>query len=335
MRFAAGILFAILLGCGASTSDSDLGLDAGLDVENVSDDIPVADPGTQPEGVSDPTAEVPDGNEIESFSCDLPAQPALVLDPADLVDFGMVGSNLSVRRDVTVRNEGGLDLVVTFVFPLPGDSRSEFSTTANFPLTVRPGESMNVPLRYQWKGGPTGTVTVTMGVVSNSPGLEQTSLVLQATPVDVIPPCVPSLEPGSLDFGVVANGQSTSLEIGVHNDGVGYCTFKRVSVTDCTDTDGTMRCEPPFSETISGRFEVLMSPSSSTNGIGPGETAAITVGYTPTTASKPSAGLVQDFGLLAVGVGDSMYQVEMRIPKVGASGEYEPNLLGQGVVTSP
>lgn len=109
------------------------------------------------------------------------ATPAIALDPASL-DFGSVVVGTSVTRIPLLRNTGTAALSITSIALCPGTSAA-FSWSPSAPLSIAPGQSQSLTVKYS----PTsaGTATGCLSISSNDPVSPTVTLAVTGTATDV------------------------------------------------------------------------------------------------------------------------------------------------------
>jgi hypothetical protein len=240
--------------------------------------------------------------------------PDIALVPSDVLDFSVVAQTVSTLRTLTIRNDGHGELAVQKLeIDKAKDTLDEFAVVANpaFPPTTGAGNgtvagyaATGVEIRFTNKGGDHGDVVVPLTITSNSPGKETLSIDLKATRGGKAT-CEPVLIPATVNFGLVAVGQSKTLPVNVHNKGTGNCTFVTARVDDCpTSMFGGSTCPAAFKGTASKTFKIVSMPPSTPNGIGPGMDATIVIEYTPPDIFTLFGAVTQFHGLLAVRLQD-------------------------------
>ncbi|GEM_PF-2395863 len=255
---------------------------------------------------------------------DVPGSPVMTIDPQSFLDFGLTAVGTTSTRKVVVANVGSRDLVVHFGFPIEGDSHEEFLCETQFPLTIKGGESSEVPIVFTNKGVTWGVVTFHLLISTNIPGAEQWSLELRADHGQDRP-CVPSLTPSLVDFGVVVPGATNTLTIGISNKGSGYCMFQRLSISDCETAGDSFNCPEPSNSESSELFLLASEGLTGSTPIGPDGVLNLDIAFSP-----PADAVQSEFaGLLSVIVADQTNPAtEYRLPLEEPTGGYVPNLIG-------
>jgi hypothetical protein len=199
--------------------------------------------------------------------------PAIALTPATL-SFGPVVLGSSATLTAQVGNAGTATLNVTGIALCSGSS-PEFSWSPSAPLSIAPGQSATLTVRYQ----PTaaGTDSGCLAIASNDAASPVVNLGVGGTGVAEAVPAV-VLSPASLDFGTVTVGSSASRTASIQNTGTGPLTVNGISL--CAGSS------PEFSWSPSAPLTVAT-----------GQSAALTVTYKP-------AGDGTDSGCIALATND-------------------------------
>jgi hypothetical protein len=139
--------------------------------------------------------------------------PRLQVDPAAL-DFGNVVINQNRALTLLIRNGGSGNLTITSMT----SSNARFAAETNLPLTILPGGSQSVPVRFSpTAAGPqTGTLTVNSNDSVTGPVL--VNLNGAGTAVET-PKVRIDVTPTSMDFGDVGSGQTKDLQLVIRNGG--------------------------------------------------------------------------------------------------------------------
>ena len=172
------------------------------------------------------------------------AKPALVLDPAELVDFGVVAAFHRHERILRVRNAGGAALRVNAAALTPESDAGFFVRSAPaWPVTLSPGGEAQVRLSHQNLGQSEGVALGAITVSSDDPAAPAVTVALRARHAS-FPTCAPRFEPKSVEFGALALGTTSERTLTLTNDGSLPCVYRGVSPIDCLEASGA--CEPVF-----------------------------------------------------------------------------------------
>ena len=177
-------------------------------------------------------------------------------------DFGTVCPGAFKDLDLTVQNSGACPLVLTSLTSSSSDFKT--ATTVAFPLSIAPGNSLEIPIRFEpaTNGAKSGTLTIN----SNDP-LKPSATV----PVKGIggQPVIATMIADSGDFGSVCVGTFRDLPVTIQNNGT--CPLKVTNITSS-----------------SAEFEtpgVLSFPLT----VAPGTSLQVPIRYRPTTAGNKTA----------------------------------------------
>jgi len=184
--------------------------------------------------------------------------PSIALTPTTL-SFGSVVLGNVATLTAQVRNAGTATLNVTGIALCTGSS-AEFAWSPAAPLSIAPGQSTTLTVRYQ----PTaeGTDSGCLAISSNDAASPVVNLGVNGTGVAQAVPAV-VLSPASLDFGTVTVGSSASRTASIQNTGTGPLNVTGISL--CTGASPEFAWTPAAPLTIAA-----------------GQSAALTVTYRPT-----------------------------------------------------
>lgn len=168
--------------------------------------------------------------------------PRMTAFMANSSSFGDVCIGSFLDQNLTINNSGGCTLIVSNIT----STSSQFlvPVVVNYPIVIHPGDSVQVPIRFQPTslGAKTGTIMIT----SNDPlSPKLVSVSGNAPPGDV-------RVTGSTDFGKVCAGALAEKTISVCNVGKCNLTVTNVSL-DSNCTNFTL---------INNPFPALVSPDS-------------------------------------------------------------------------
>lgn len=240
--------------------------------------------------------------------------PRLQVDPVSL-NFGTVVIGESRTQTLSIRNGGTAPLTVTGIV---SDS-ARFTVEGAFPLTVVPGGTQQVTVRYSPSGTGGQTQTGTLTVSSNDAvtGPVTIGLTGQGSFVE-LPKVRIDATPSTLDFGDVNSGQTKDLTLSIRNSG-----------TDPLVVSGITLSNPRF-QLVFASFPLRVAPSGLTTlqvrflPAGPGvQTGTLQI------TSNDSDNLTVNIGLRGNGVGTasspkivvSASNFEFGTVQVGESGE--------------
>ncbi len=161
------------------------------------------------------------------------AQQGELVFSRQLVDFGAAVPGVERRERIELLNQTGATLVLT------GASSTHPAFSLSFPpsMTFSPGETRELEVRYL----PSGTEpdAATLEVTTR---LGNVTAALKAIGTPTTPDCA---LPGTLDFGLVSNGDSLSLEVVLQN------STALEGIAFVGPVEGV---EPPAFSTTSGSF---------------------------------------------------------------------------------
>ncbi len=201
----------------------------------------------------------------------LPAAPRIAVSPTSL-SFGNVTVGTSGSQVFTISNGGNAPLAGTIALAAATSPEFTFSPSS---FAVAAGGSQDVTVGYAPTAAGTDTGSIT--VSSNDTASPTVTVALSGTGVTAPTPSI-ALAPASLSFGTVVLGTSASLMALVQNGGT--ATLDVTSIALCAGTSSAFSWSPP-------------APLS----VAPGQSAALTVTYTPSSAAV-------DSGCLAIGSND-------------------------------
>ena len=236
----------------------------------------------------------------------LPAAPRIAVAPSSL-PFGNVTVGGSSSLTFTISNGGNAPLTGT-VARAGGTSAEYTFSPASF--NVAAGGSQVVTVTYAPTGA--GTDTGSLAVSSNDTANPSVAVALSGTGVTVPTPAI-ALAPASLSFGTVVLGTSASLAAQIRNSGT--AVLEVTSIALCAGTSGEFAWAPP-------------APLS----VPPGQSAVLTVTYTPSAAAA-------DSGCLAIASNDpASPTVNLGVSGTGAAQAFPaialaPDSLDFGTVT--
>jgi hypothetical protein len=214
------------------------------------------------------------------------ANPTFSADPGSL-DFGRqkVGTT-SQARTITFTNSGTGFLVVALDCTLRGSDSTDF-VVAEDPgsppnclrcgvgLLLKPGARCLAAVRFRPASG--GSKTAYVRVLTNDPTRtsgDEGAQLIPLTGTGAVPAPAVSLGPESLDFGsLLLNNASTPQTVRIGNQGDAVLTIRRVTIT------GTHRAD----------FQLVAGGGAGS--LQPGESRAVSIGFTPTAVGRRIATL--------------------------------------------
>jgi hypothetical protein len=133
------------------------------------------------------------------------------------------------------------------------------------------------------------------------------------------------LIPAVINFGYILSGSTKTMEVKVHNQGTGHCSFHNARIADCASSPIGGTCSDPFKLAASKTFLIPAGgmPPAVLNGIGPGMDVPITVEF------QAAGTATSAYGLLAAKILDmnteSGTPKEIQVPPATTT---QPNLTG-------
>ncbi|HEU4382595.1 MAG TPA: choice-of-anchor D domain-containing protein [Anaeromyxobacteraceae bacterium] len=233
------------------------------------------------------------------------AAPHIAVSPTSL-GFGNVTVGTPSSQTFTISNTGNATLTGTIA---RASGSTEFTFTPSS-FNVAAGGSQGVSVTYapSAAGADTGSLTVS----SNDAANPNVSVALSGTGVSAPTPSI-ALSPPSLSFGTVVLGSSASLSTQIQNTGTAVLNVTGIAL--CAGTSG----------------EFAWTPSAPLS-VPPGQSATLTVTYTPTAAAA-------DSGCLAIASNDpASPTVNLGVSGTGAGQPFPaialvPSSLSFGTVT--
>jgi len=214
--------------------------------------------------------------------------PALELVLPDRGDFGKVCIGSFIDRGVIINNSGPCPLSVTGI----ASSSPEFVPpgVSFYPLAVGPGDSIEVPIRFE--PSSFGAKSATLTVTSSDPNSPKRVRVRGTAPSGHL------TVTGNGHFGPIDLGRRAERKISICNTGdcnlhVTKVRFKPVAwAPGCRDCDD---CEDPeeqgkHNDQCCGRFKIVSNPFPST--VHPGSCLAVLVRFTPSCAGPQCCELI-------------------------------------------
>ena len=235
------------------------------------------------------------------------------VDPASL-SFGEVArGNTSDPLTITFTNKGGIALLPTRV-AVSGDDFTESDNCVD--ASVDTGASCSIQVRFSptWTGARTGQLTISANLLNGD-----ITVPLSGTGT---PPAPVNVQPGSINFGSVAKGQTSDSE----------------QVTVENDNDAAV---PVTSLTVTGPF-VIVSNACGTTSLAAKSDCAIRLAFSPTEVGPASGALTlidsagtQTVQLSGTGTGpaeDTLSPTSLTFPGtiIGATSAAQPVALSNG-----
>lgn len=184
--------------------------------------------------------------------------PAIQVDPAS-IHFDPLFIGLSSTLTVTVSNQGQGNLVVSAISL--ASSTSCFSLEHDtLPITIEPGNLINLPVTYSPQS--LSTHTETLEIISNDSSHPVTSITLEGTGAKTPEPYI-AVTPPTLDFGSVRIGSSTPLTMTIENTGDADLDITSASVRGENSNEFSIESHPtsPISPGNGTELSLLFSPT--------------------------------------------------------------------------
>ena len=154
--------------------------------------------------------------------------PRLQVDPASL-DFGNVVIGQSRTLSLSIRNGGTATLTVSSVV----SSSPRYTVESVLPLTVTPGSTQQLQIRFTPAAAATGAQTATLTVSSNDSLTGPVIVSLTGIGASTeLPKVRIDVSPQALDFSDVNSGQIKDLTIQIRNLGVDPMTVTSATVSN-------------------------------------------------------------------------------------------------------
>ncbi len=188
----------------------------------------------------------------QAATCDLEAVP-------QMVNFGTVAGGASGDRIVTLTNNGARACTVTAL--TDPDNNFAFVNRPNIPLTVAPGASEALQVRFSPPAGPVQAYASTFQVTSDEPGAGANITVNLVAQGGGTPLCDIRVTPegndlpltmrdGRLQFGAVNIGYRQVQPIRIENVGNADCTLQSYTLTTEVPGQFTVASTPPAPRVI-------------------------------------------------------------------------------------
>jgi hypothetical protein len=181
---------------------------------------------------------------------------------ANTGDFGEVCRGSFRDLPLTINNKGTCNLIVSNITSSSPDFRT--ATVVSYPLTIAPGTSLEVPMRFEpsGPGAKAGTITIN----TNDPVNPTSTVPVQGKGGQ---PVVATIVADNGDFGSVCEGSFKDLVVTISNSGT--CPLKITNITSSS---------PEFKTA-----QVLSYPLT----VAPGDSIQIPIRYQPTSAGSKTA----------------------------------------------
>ncbi|MGA8893611.1 MAG: choice-of-anchor D domain-containing protein [Anaeromyxobacteraceae bacterium] len=194
-----------------------------------------------------------------------PAAPAIALSPGSL-DFGAVTVGSSATLPAQVQDTGTAPLTVSAITPCAGTS-AEFTWSPPAPFTVAAGGSTTLSVSYAPTAASADSGCLTLA--SDDPARPTVNLTVAGNGAAVTAPAI-AFSPATLDFGTVTIGNTQQRTAQVQNAGTATLTVTAVAACSGAGPEFTWDAATPFS-------------------VAPGQSAPVTVTYTPVDTDFHSA----------------------------------------------
>lgn len=265
--------------------------------------------------------------------------PVLQVNP-ELLDFGYVAQNQTMRRTLSLFNAGTAPLRVSIVavtenptgeFAIESDGWGPTQASPTEAI-LGPSEYREVKVTFKNEGGDTGAQFGKLRVTSNDGRQPEWDVDLKAQRAGA-PTCEFTMVPAQLDFGTVARGSKKTMTVNLVNTGSGACSFDSWLVNDCASFFGFFEGSCPDPNTTvqtNGTSEIYRAtsyPLAIQNGLRPGESYPIEITFTPPETAPIFGDEMTDYAaMLAVRIHDPYLDDEVVYPKPAGTGMYPPNL---------
>ena len=213
-------------------------------------------------------------------------EPSIVVVPKDVVDFAYVAQGYKARREVVVINEGSDPVAVTAAELVdPQTAEFAFPDAGKLPVTLNPGETVELELTFENQGAADGTVYARFFLHTTDP-------VVPVYPLDVVarraqrPTCEAAFVPDLLAVGAYRPGEKGEGVLTVVNYGSGECEYRDYDFDGCIGDNFGIGVHYVCDNSVSfNPFELVDLPAPSTK-IGPGESLDFRVRVTAPTVTS-------------------------------------------------
>mgnify|MGYP001204720485 CR=1 FL=1 len=230
--------------------------------------------------------------------------PSIYVSPEDVVDFAYVAEGFSAKRVITVLNIGEATVSIEDAV-LDNTTTPEFTFVNSdaLPVDLKPGESVELELRFQNQSGDEGTEFARFTLFT-------TDALVPQYPLDVVarrserPTCEPVFVPELLSMGAFTAETSGVKQLYISNYGSGNCVFKSYELVGCQKIQFDVRhmfdCDPNWPWTP---FEIVGAPLDG-HLLGPGESGYFDVQFNAPPIYNTMLGRDQYFARLTALVHD-------------------------------
>ena len=201
-------------------------------------------------------------------------EPSILVIPQSVVDFAFVAEGFTAKRSVIVVNQGASAVTVTSA-ELKEPTSDEFrfvgvSEGAALPRTLNPGQSVQLDLEFENRGGADGSEFARFFLYTTDP-------VVPEYPLDVVagraqrPTCEAAFVPDLLAMGAYRPGGSGEGKLVIMNTGSGNCEYREREFDAClADAFGISVQFVCDNRVAFNPFTVVSEPAPMTI-VGPGE----------------------------------------------------------------
>ncbi|HRE92392.1 MAG TPA: choice-of-anchor D domain-containing protein, partial [Myxococcota bacterium] len=153
-------------------------------------------------------------------------EPSILVIPDDVVDFAFVAEGFTAKRSVVVVNQGAAAVTVTGARLVdPSTDEFVFANAEVLPKTLNSGESVELQLTFENRGGADGREFAKFFLSTTDP-------VVPTYPLDVVagraqrPTCEAAFVPDLLAMGAYRPTQKGTGKLIVMNTGSGNCEYR-------------------------------------------------------------------------------------------------------------
>jgi len=179
--------------------------------------------------------------------------PRLCPEPLTL-DFGNVPTSETLMKTFTITNCGLLDLELKNVAmnPEPPDPEFSLRNLPGFPLSLIPGQAIEIEVEYHPtdRGTDHGGVDLFSNDPASNPGDDLTGTVIlfgESTPRE----CDLQATPFVVNFGGVVQDLAETIELIISNQGTDTCILENAEITtNSADNEFTILQQPPADEVL-------------------------------------------------------------------------------------
>lgn len=205
------------------------------------------------------------------------------------VNFGTVSINGRSQRPLALQNTGNAPLVISRLELRSTTNEITLDGVPNLPITVEPGLSVDLTLRY----GPLDAGPDTADVFVESNDRDDGTLFVPVNGIGGVPTtCSVNVAPAQVTFGLVERGRVATLPVEIRNGGAQPCSISNLR--------------------LNGAAEFRMTTGALTNFVvGAGQSQRVSVQYAPTAYGVHNTLLEFD--------ADDPSQAQVQVPISGAS----------------